>query len=49
MIGTSCSAAATAAAPLITGAAMVMIAPSNTSPLLTSELQGNPGPNHSVG
>ena len=49
VIGTSCSAAATAAAPLITGAAMVMIAPSNTSPLLTSDLQGNPGPNHSVG
>ena len=49
VIGTSCSAAATAAAPLITGAAMVMIAPSNTSPLLTSDLQGNPGPNYSVG
>ena len=49
VIGTSCSAAATAAAPLITGAAMVMIAPSNTSPLLTSDLRGNPGPNHSVG
>ena len=49
VIGTSCSAAATAAAPLITGAGMVMIAPSNTSPLLTSDLSGNPGPNHSVG
>ena len=49
VIGTSCSAAATAAAPLITAAGMVMIAPSNTSPLLTSDLQGNPGTNYSVG
>ena len=49
VIGTSCSAAATAAAPLVTGAGMVMIAPSNTSPLLTSDLKGNPGPNYSVG
>ena len=49
VIGTSCSAAATAASPLITGAGMTMIAPSNTSPLLTSDLAGNPGPNHSVG
>ena len=49
VIGTSCSAAATAAAPLITGAGMVMIAPSNTSPLLTSDQQGNPGTNYSAG
>ncbi len=35
VIGTSCSVAATAAAPLITNAGMTMIAPSNTSPLLT--------------
>ena len=49
VIGTSCSVAATAAAPLITNAGMTMIAPSNTSPLLTSDLTGNPGPNHSPG
>lgn len=49
VIGTSCSVAATAAAPLITSAGMTMIAPSNTSPLLTSDLAGNPGPNHSPG
>lgn len=49
VIGTSCSVAATAAAPLITNAGMTMIAPSNTSPLLTSDLAGNPGQNHSPG
>ena len=49
VIGTSCSVAATAAAPLITSAGITMIAPSNTSPLLTSDLAGNPGPNHSPG
>ena len=49
VIGTSCSVAATAAAPLITGAGLTMIAPSNTSPLLTSDLEGNPGVNHNVG
>ena len=49
VIGTSCSVAATAAAPLITNAGMTMIAPSNTSPLLTSDLAGNAGPNHNPG
>lgn len=49
VIGTSCSVAATAAAPLITNAGITMIAPSNTSPLLTSDLAGNPGPNYSPG
>ena len=34
VIGTSCSGAATAAAPLISAAGMVMISPSNTSPAL---------------
>ena len=43
VIGTSCSGAAVAAAPLISAAGMVMISPSNTSPALTSDLQGNPG------
>ena len=49
VIGPSCSTAAVAAAPLITAAQMVLIAPSNTSPTLTSDLTGNPGLNHSVG
>jgi branched-chain amino acid transport system substrate-binding protein len=43
VIGTSCSGAAVAAAPLISEAGMVMISPSNTSPALTSDLQGNAG------
>ena len=49
VIGTTCSAAATAASPLIGNAGLTMISPSNTSPLLTSDLAGNPGPNHSPG
>ena len=49
VIGTSCSGAAVAAAPLITDAGMVLISGGNTSPALTSDLAGNPGPNHSVG
>ena len=49
VIGTSCSGAAVAAAPLITGAGITMISASNTSPALTSDLRGNAGPNHSVG
>ncbi len=49
VIGPSCSTAAVAAAPLITAAQMVLIAPSNTSPTLTSDLAGSPGLNHSVG
>ena len=49
VIGTSCSGAATAAAPLIAEAGMVMISPSNTSPALTSDLQGNAGDNYNEG
>ena len=49
VIGTSCSGAATAAAPLISQAGMVMISPSNTSPALTSDQQGNAGENYNVG
>ncbi len=41
VIGTSCSGAAAAAAPLISDAGIVMISGSNTSPSLTSDLQGN--------
>lgn len=49
VIGTSCSGAATAAAPLIAAAGMVMISGSNTSPALTSDLAGNPGDNYNLG
>ena len=49
IIGTSCSAAAAAASPLISAAGMVMISPSNTSPTLTSDLAGTPGENHRPG
>ena len=43
VIGTTCSAAAVAVSPLISEAGMVMISPSNTSPALTSDLEGTPG------
>ena len=49
VIGTSCSGAAVAAAPLITDADMVLISGGNTSPALTSDLAGTAGPNYSVG
>ena len=49
VIGTSCSGAAVAAAPLITDAGMVLISGGNTSPSLTSDLAGTPGSNRSVG
>ena len=49
VIGTSCSAAAVAASPVISEAGFVMIAPSTTSPLLTSDLAGNPNPDYHPG
>ena len=49
VIGTSCSVAAVEAAPLLTGAGMVLISPSNTSPTLTSDLAGNPSEHHHAG
>ena len=49
VLGTSCSGAAVAAAPLITNAGMVMISGGNTSPALTSDLVGNAGENHVKG
>ena len=49
VVGTSCSAAAVAAAPVISDAGLVMIAPSNTSPRLTSDLAGNAGSDHHAG
>ncbi len=49
VLGTSCSGAAVAAAPLITNAGMVLISGGNTSPALTSDLAGTAGPNHVKG
>ncbi|MCY3607477.1 MAG: branched-chain amino acid ABC transporter substrate-binding protein [Acidimicrobiaceae bacterium] len=49
VIGTSCSSAAIAAAPLVAAAGMVMISAGATSPALTSDLAGNPGPNRTPG
>jgi branched-chain amino acid transport system substrate-binding protein len=49
VIGTSCSGAATAAAPLIAESGGVLISPSNTSPALTSDLAGTAGENYNLG
>lgn len=49
LVGTTCSAAAVTAAPLVTSAGMVMISPTNTSPVLTSDLAGSPSEHHSRG
>lgn len=49
VIGTSCSGAAVAAAPLISDAGIVMISGSNTSPALTSDLQGTAGESYKAG
>ena len=49
VIGTSCSGAATAASPLISEAGMVMISGSNTSPSLTSDLEGTASTNYHPG
>ncbi len=49
VIGTSCSGAAQAASPLVSDAGMVMISPANTSPSLTSDLQGTAGDNYREG
>lgn len=40
VIGTSCSGAGAAASELLSAADLVMISPSNTSPVLTSDLEG---------
>jgi branched-chain amino acid transport system substrate-binding protein len=49
VIGTSCSGAAVAASPVISDAGMVMISPSNTSPALTSDLEGTAGTDYHPG
>lgn len=48
-IGTSCSGAAFAAAPLISESGGVLISPSNTSPALTSDLAGTAGESYYPG
>ncbi len=49
VIGTLCSGSAVAASPLISEAGLVMISPTNTSPVLTSDLAGNASPNYHPG
>lgn len=49
VIGTTCSSAAVAAMPLISNAGMAMVSASNTSPALTSDLQGTPGTDYQPG
>ncbi|WP_419950078.1 branched-chain amino acid ABC transporter substrate-binding protein [Candidatus Palauibacter sp.] len=49
VVGTSCSAAAVAASPVFSQAGFAMVAPSTTSPLLTSDLAGNPNPDYHDG
>jgi branched-chain amino acid transport system substrate-binding protein len=49
VIGTSCSGAAVAAMPVISNAGLAMISPSNTSPALTSDLQGTAGTDYQPG
>lgn len=49
VIGTSCSSAGVAMSALISEAGMVMISPSNTSPALTSDLEGTAGSDYNPG
>ncbi len=49
VIGTSCSAAAVKASPVLSEAGLVLISPSNTAPSLTSDLRGNAGADHYAG
>jgi branched-chain amino acid transport system substrate-binding protein len=49
VIGTTCSGAAAAASPLLSAAGMVLISGSNTSPSLTSDLEGTAGENYHPG
>ena len=49
VIGTLCSGAAVEASPVVSAAGLSMISPSNTSPVLTSDLAGNAGPHYHKG
>ena len=43
VIGTTCSAAAVKASPILSEAGLVIVSPTNTAPTLTSDLRGNAG------
>lgn len=49
VIGPSCSVAVAQAAPILSAAGMAIVAPSATSPSLTSDLAGTAGANHHPG
>ena len=49
VVGASCSVAAATASPILSQAGLVMVAPSTTSPSLTSDLRGNAGSNYHAG
>ena len=49
VVGTLCSGAAVEASPILSAAGLSMISPANTSPVLTSDLAGNSGPDHHEG
>ena len=49
VIGTSCSGAGVPASNVVTSAGRVLVSGSNTSPVLTSDLAGNEGPEHHPG
>ena len=49
VIGPSCSVAVVEAAPILSAAGLTIIAPSATSPSLTSDLAGTAGPNNHPG
>ncbi len=49
IVGTVCSGAAVGAAPVVSEAGFLMISPANTSPQLTSNLEGAPQPHRHEG
>ncbi len=49
IVGTSCSVAAVVVSPLVSAAGLSMVSPSNTSPVLTSDLLGNAGSDYHPG
>ena len=49
VIGTTCSAAAVKASPILSEAGLVMLSPTNTAPALTSDLRGNAGADYQPG
>ena len=49
VLGTSCSVAAVAAAPIVSEAGLAMISSSNTAPSLTSDLRGTAGADYHAG